>query len=365
MPRRLACAGALLLLAAAIAACARRDEAVVNVYNWPDYVATDTLANFEARTGIRVRYDVFDTNRVLETKLLAGGSGYDVVVPSAAYVQRLAAAGALQPLDPALLPHRANLDPAIVAAVQAQDPGLRHGIPYVWGTNGFAYNREAILSRMPDAPLDSWDMLLKPAVVSRFADCGVVFFDSPVATVPAVLAWLGRDPNSESAQDLAAAEQALLAVRPFVRYYSNVQQFADLPSGDVCLAFAGSGDAFQARARARESGQAFTIGYTLPREGGQIWFDLMAIPVDAPHARNAHRYIDYILDPRVSADIANATGFATPNLAARALLDPAVRDDPMVFPPPEVMARLFPDPMKGEAFIRDRERMWTRVRTGR
>lgn len=312
-----------------------------------------------------MNYDVFDTNRVLETKLLAGGSGYDVAVPSAAYVQRLAQAGALQPLDPARLPGRANLDPAIVQAVQAQDPGLRFGIPYVWGTNGFAYNREAIVARMADAPLDSWDMIFKPDIVARFADCGVALVDSPIAMVPAALAWLGRNPNSERTEDLSAAEQALIAVRPYVRYFSNVQQFSDLPNGEVCLAFAGSGDAYQARARARGAGRPFTIGFSIPREGAQVWFDLMAIPVDAPHVDNAYRFIEYILDARVAADIANATGFATPNLAARALLDPAVRDDPMVYPSPEVMARLFPDPLKSDAFIRERERMWTRVRTGR
>lgn len=357
----LLCAAPLVLLAA----CEPRGAQVVNVYSWPGYVAEDTIADFEARYGIRVNYSVYDTNQVLETKLLAGHSGYDVVVPSAAYIERLAAAGALQRLDKSKLPNLRNLDPAITAAVQRQDPGNAYGVTYVWGTNGFAYNREMIRARMPDAPVDSWDMVFAPAVVARFADCGVVFYDTPIAVVPHVLAWLGRDPNSEDLADLALAEKALLAVRPWLRYLSNAEQFADLANGGVCLAFSDSGNAFQTRARAREAGRNYTIAYSVPREGAQLWFDMMAIPADAPHPDNAHRFIDYILEPRVAAAISAATGFATPNVPGRSLLPAAVRDDPIVYPPPGEMARLFPDPMKHDAYVRERLRMWTRFRTGR
>lgn len=354
---------ALLLLSAA---CERQGAGrIVNVYSWPGYLADDTLANFEARTGIRVNYSVLDTNQVLETKLLAGHSGYDVVVPGAAYLERLARAGALRRLDPSKLTHRQNIDPAVAAAVQRQDPGHAYGVPYVWGTNGFAYNREMILARMPDAPVDSWDMLFKPGVVARFADCGVVFYDTPIAVVPHVLAWLGLDPNSEDLADLARAEQALRAVRPYLRYLSNVRQFADLANGGVCLAFSDNGNARQVRAQAAQAGRPDTIAYTVPREGAQLWFDMLAIPADAPHPDNAHRFIDFLLEPRVAAAITTATGFATANLPGRSLLPAAVRDDPVVFPPAAVMARLFPDPMKSDAYVRERLRMWTRFMTGR
>lgn len=360
-----ALAAALALTACRPKGAATNEGAVVNVYSWAGYVASDTLANFEARHGIKVNYSVFDTNQVLDTKLLAGHSGYDVVVPSAAYIERLSRAGALRKLDKSLLPNLANLDPAIEAAVRRQDPGNEYGVVYVWGTNGFAYDRDMILARMRDAPLDSWDMLFRPDVVSRFADCGVVFYDTPIAVVPHVLAWLGRDPNSEDPRDLALAEKALLAVRPYVRYLSNDRQFSDLSNGAICLAFSDNGNAFQARARAREAGNGVTIGYSVPREGAQVWFDMMAIPSDAPHPRNAHLFINYILEAAVGAAITNATGFATPNLAARSRIEWNVRNDPLVFPPPDAMPRLFPDPMKTDAYLRERLRMWTRFRMGR
>ena len=254
--RALLCAALLLPPAACERDGARQ---VVNVYSWPGYVAADTIAGFEARTGIRVNYSLLDTNQVLETKLLAGHSGYDVVVPGAGYLQRLARAGALRKLAKSQVPNLRNLDPAVMAAVRRQDPGNAYGVPYVWGTNGFAYDREMILARMPDAPLDSWDMLFKPEVVARFADCGVVFYDTPIAVVPHVLAWLGRDPNSESLDDLVLAERALLAVRPYIRYLSNVRQFADLASGAVCLAFSDNGNALQARARRREAARGRSV----------------------------------------------------------------------------------------------------------
>jgi putrescine transport system substrate-binding protein len=355
--RALLCAAAMGF----IAACGREGaQPVVNVYSWPGYVADGTLADFEARTGIRVNYGVMDSNQILETKLLAGRSGYDVVVPGAAYVERLAKAGVLASLDKAKLPHLRHLDPAVTAAVRRQDPRNEYGVPYLWGTNGFAYNREAIRARMPDAPLDSWDMLFSPAVVARFADCGVVFYDTPIAVVPHVLAWLGRDPNSEDLADLALAEKALRAVRPYLRYLSNVRQFADLANGEVCLAFSDNGNALQARARAREAGRSFTIAYSVPREGAQLWFDLLAIPADAPHPDAAHRFIDYLLEPHVAAAISTATGFATANLSAQSLLAPAVRGDPIIYPPPRERARLFPDPMKPDAYLRERLRMWQR-----
>lgn len=360
-------AGALaLLIACTPSPPAARDGAVVNVYSSPGYLAADTLANFEARYHIKVNYGVFDSNQLLETKLLAGGSGYDVVVPGAGSVERLARAGALRRIDRGLLPNLANLDPDIVAAARAlARGGADDGVPYVWGTNGFMYDRTKIRARLADAPLDSWAMMFDPRIVAHFADCGVVLFDTPVAVVPQVLAWLGRNPNSEDLGDLAAAGEALAAIRPYIRYLSNLRQFTDLPNGSVCLALSGSGDAFQARAQARRAHTGVDIGYSVPREGAQVWFDMLAIPADAPHARNAHRFIDYLLEPEVAAAMTNATGFATANAAARPYIDAALLADPIVFPPRAARARLFPDPMKSDAYMRARLRMWTRFKTGR
>ncbi|MBV6417894.1 MAG: Spermidine-binding periplasmic protein SpuE [Steroidobacteraceae bacterium] len=358
----LLCLGVTLAL---LTACrpAPDEAGVVNVYSWPGYIAGDTLANFEKQYGVRVRYNVFDSNQILETKLLAGRSGYDVVVPSAAYVERLSRVGALRKLDRALLPNLANLDPDIVAAAHDRaDTHGEYGVPYVWGTNGFMYDRAKIRARLPDAPVDSWAMLFDPRIVAHFADCGVVLFDTPIAVIPHVLAWLGRDPNSEDRRDLEAAIDALLAVRPYIRYLSNVRQFSALPNGDICLAIASSGDAWQAQQAARRAGTGIDIAYSVPREGAQVWFDMLAIPVDAPHVANAHLFINYLLDAHVAADIANATGLASPNAAARPYIAATLLDDPALYPSPAERERLFPDPMKSDAYLRERLRMWARFK---
>lgn len=349
---RIACT---LAAVAATGGCHEPHASTLHAYGWAGYFPPATLAAFEAHTGIEVDAGVFDSQQLLETKLLTGHAGYDVVVTGAAYLERLALAGALRKLDKSRLPQLANLDPAILAGAASFDPGNDYGVPYLWGTNGLAFDRDAIAARLPVAPTDSWDLLFKPEVVARFADCGVGLHETPIAVVPSVLAWLGRDPNSESLEDLALAERALAAIRPHVRQLSNSQLTGALANGELCLIFASSGDAALARRSAIAAGNGVRIEYTTPREGAQLWVDLLVIPADAPHVDAAHRFIDYLLAPQVAASIAIATGLESTNAAARPWLAPVT---------PAGGARLFPDPMKSDAYVRERLRMWTRFRTG-
>lgn len=352
---RTACIAAALAVAGG---CHQPGPDTLHAYGWAGYFPPDTLAAFHARTGIRVEAGVFDSNQLLETKLLTGHAGYDVVVTGAAYLERLAKAGALRKLDKSRLPQLANLDPAILGGAASFDPGNAYGVPYLWGTNGLAFNRDAIAARLPGAPADSWDLLFRPEVVAHFADCGVGLHETPIAVVPSILAWLGKDPNSESVADLAIAERALAAIRPYIRTLSNSQLTGALASGELCLIFASSGDATLAQRSADAAGNGVRIAYTAPREGAQLWIDLLVIPVDAPHLDAAHRFIDYLLEPRVAAMVAVAAGLDSANAAARAWLPPAASAASAAG------ARLFPDPMKSDAYVRERLRMWTRFRTG-
>jgi len=352
---RIAC---ILVSVAATGGCHEPRAGTLHVYGWAGYFPPETLAEFGARTGIEVEAGVFDSQQLLETKLLTGHAGYDVVVTGAAYLERLALAGALRKLDKSHLPQLVNLDPAIVASVASFDPGNAYGVAYLWGINGLAFNRDAIAARLPAAPTDSWDLLFKPEVVARFADCGVGLHETPIAVVPSILAWLGRDPNSESLADLALAERALAAIRPHVRQLSNSQLTGALANGELCLIFASSGDAALARRSADAAGNGVRIDYTAPREGAQLWVDLLVIPADAPRIDAAHRFIDFLLEPQVAALIAAATGLESANKAARPWLPPAATAAS------GGGVRLFPDPMKSDAYVRERLRMWTRFRTG-
>jgi len=345
--------------------CSRPEDNVVNVYDWADYASPELIRGFEASTGIRVNHDVFDSNLILETKLLTGNSGYDVVVPGHGYLERLIGARVFAPLDRSLLSNLASIDADVMARLARHDPGNRHGIAYVWGTSGLAYDVVRLRARMPDAPLDSWSLLFDPKVVARFADCGVGMPDSPVAMLPAVLAWLGLDPLSENAADLARAEAALVAMRPYVRKLDNAGLKEDLANGDLCLVATEGGSLAQARRIALEANRNVALEYSLPREGAMLWIDVLAIPADAPHPRNAHRFINYIMDAAVAAAMTNDLKFASANAAALPKIDPALRDDPAIYPPPEVRQRLFTDVARGDEFARQRNRLWTRFKTAR
>jgi putrescine transport system substrate-binding protein len=338
---------------------------ILNVYNWSDYIDPAVIEAFQKETGITVSYDVFDSNEVLETKLLTGNSGYDVVVPSAYFLERQVQAGVFRKLDRSRLPNLGNLDEGLQARIAAHDPGNEHGVIYMWGTTGIGFDADKIAAIMPDAPTDSWDLVFDPAVVSRFKDCGVSFLEDPTDMVGTVLLWLGKDPNSESEADLELAEEALLKVRPYIRTIHSAQYIEDLANGEVCLAVGYSGDVLQARDRAAEAGRAIDIRFVIPREGALMWFDTLAIPADAAHPGNAHAFIDYLLRPEVAAANSNFVNYATANTAALGQVDEGLRNDAGIYPTPEVKERLQPNLAKSAEFTRLLNRSWTRFVTGR
>jgi putrescine transport system substrate-binding protein len=340
------------------------EEKVLNVYNWSDYIEPEVLAQFTAETGIRVNYDVFDSNEVLETKLLTGNSGYDVVVPSAYFLERQIQAGVFGRLDKSRLPNLSNMDPELQKLVEAHDPGNEHGVIYMWGTTGIGYDAGKVLGIMPDAPVDSWALIFDPAIVSRFKDCGVSVLEDPTDMVGTMLLWLGRDPNSEAEEDLKAAEEALLAIRPYIRKISSGQVIEDLANGEVCIAVGYSGDVLQAQSRAEETGQSVDIQYSIPQEGAMLWFDTLAIPADAKHPGNAHEFINFLMKPEIAAANSNFVYYANSNTGATPLLDEELVSNPGVYPPPEVRAKLQPNRTKSAEFTRSLNRAWTRFATG-
>jgi putrescine transport system substrate-binding protein len=354
----------LLFAALLCAAASAAEEPVLNVYNWADYVAPDTIRNFEREYGIRVNYDLYDSTEVVEAKLLAGSTGYDVVFHSYRYSSRLIPIGVYQPLDPAKLDRSDNLDQWVLAKMQAYDPGNRYGVPYMWGTTGFAYNVDRVRERMADAPVDSAAMLFDPTVVARFADCGVSLLDEPTDVIPMVLLYLGLDPNSLEPRDLAAAEAQLKAVRPYIRYFSSARMLNDLPNEEICVAMSWSGDYAQAMMRAAEVGAPVNLAYTAPREGSMLWFDGIFIPADADHADNAHTFIDYLLRPEVIGDISNETHYANANAASLPYVDPEIVADAAVYPPDDERGRFDVGIIYGPKQERLRTRAWSRVKTG-
>ena len=337
---------------------------VVNVYNWPDYMAPGLLQQFEAETGIKVNYDSFDSMEMLETKLLTGNSGYDVVVPSAQFLQRQAAAGVYQPIDRTRLAHYGNLDPALMAMLAVNDPGNAYGVGYMWGTTGIGYDARKVAAALPDAPTDSWRLVFDPAVASQLAGCGIAFIDSPSEIIAATLMSLGKDPYSTDPADLAAAEARLMGIRPYVRYINTVPLLEDLAGGNICVAVTWSGDALRARLRSEEAKLDSDIRFSIPVEGTLSWGDALAIPRDAPHPDTAHAFIDFLLRPDVGARLAESVRYATFNRAALALLDDGITGDESIYPPPEVRARLRPAQARSLEQTRLENRIWTRFRTG-
>ena len=341
------------------------EEKVLNVYNWSDYIAEDTISNFEERTGIKVNYDVFDSNEVLEAKLLAGNSGYDVVVPSASFMERQIKAGVFARLDRSKLKNYGNLEEAILERLAAHDPGNEHSVPYMWGTTGIGYNVNKVKEILPDAPVDSWSMLYDPEVIAKLSECGVSFLDAPTEVFANLMGYLGRDPNSEKREDVELFEEHMLKVRPHVRYFHSSQNINDLANGEICVCMGWSGDMLIARDRAAEAGQGVEIAYTIPKEGAIIWFDSLAVPSDAPHPGNAHLFLDYIMEPEVTAAISNYVFYANGNRAALPYVDDEVKTDPAIYPSDEVKAKLFPDLSDSPRFTRLLTRAWTKVKTGR
>ena len=340
------------------------EEPVLRIYNWADYIGFHTIAQFERLTGIRVVYDFYDSNETLEAKLLVGDSGYDIVSTSMAYYARQIRAGLYEPLDRARLPNWKNLDPYVLALQAQADSGNRYAAPYLHAMNGFAYNLPAIRARMPHAPVESLDMLFRPQVVARFADCGVSFLDSPDDVIQLALKYLRLDPNSRRAEDLAAAERLIMSVRPYVRVFDSNDYVNQLATGELCVAMAWSSDYSTAVTRARTAGIDLHLAFTLPREGSNITYNALLIPRGAPHPRAAHAFINFILEPRVIAEITNDIYYGNDNLAARPLVRPEILQDPAVYPPPEIRARLFLPSEFDASYQRMRTRTWTRIKSG-
>ncbi|MCK7593842.1 polyamine ABC transporter substrate-binding protein [Pseudomarimonas salicorniae] len=345
----------------------RAAEQVVNVYNWSDYVAEDTLANFRAATGIRAVYDVYDGNEILEAKLMARNSGYDVVFPSARpFAERHVAAGIYQPLDRSKLPNWQHLDPKVLEGLSSIDPGNRHLVPYMWGTTGLGINVAKVKEALgEEVALDSWALLFDPAHAGKLAACGIAVLDDDQEAFGAALIHLGRDPNAQAEDEREVVGDLYSKIRPHVRYFHSSKYIDDLANGDLCLAMGYSGDVFQARDRAAEAGNGVEIEYIIPKEGALRWVDVMAVPVDAPHPEQAHAFINYLLDPKVIASITDYVAYANPNLAARPLMDPEIAGDPGIYPPDEVMAKLVDPKTLPNEQQRERVRAWTSIKTGR
>jgi len=344
---------------------ARAQDRVLNVYNWTDYIDPAALKRFQKETGVTVNYDVYDSLETLEAKLLTGHSGYDIVVPSdEPSFSRLIKAGALAPVDHARIPNWRNLDPTLMARVARADPGNAHGAIYLFGSTGLGIEPDKIRALAPDAPLDSWDLLFKPENAKRLASCGIVMLDSEIDVIPSVLHYLGKSPDSTDAADLAAVEQVLLRIRPYIRNFASGGTLEALAAGEVCLALDYSGDVAQAAARATEAHRGVTVRFVVPKEGAQIGFDVLAIPADAPHRDTALKFINFLLQPDVMAGITNTVLYPNAVPASRPMIHPDLLNDPAVYPTAETMSHLFqigPVPLAAE---RARTRMWARVKAG-
>ncbi|MEN3792636.1 polyamine ABC transporter substrate-binding protein [Fulvimarina sp. MAC3] len=338
---------------------------VVNVYNWSDYIDESILEDFTKETGVSVNYDVFDSNEILETKLLAGGSGYDVVVPTGTFLQRQIQAGVFQKLDKEQLTNWDNLDQDVMERLARYDPGNEYAVNYMWGTTGLGLNTKMVKERLgEDQPLNTYDLLFDPELVSKLADCGVYMLNTSEEVVPAALNYLGLDPNSTNPEDLQKAEDLLLKIKPYIRKFNSSEYITALANGDICMAHGWSGDVLQARDRAKDAGQGVEIQYVIPKEGAVIWVDNMAIPADAPHPEAAQKFVNYMMRPEVIAKATNVVNYANGNAAADEFVDPEILNDPGVYPDEETRKRLFAVESKGPREQRLETRLWTRVVTG-
>jgi putrescine transport system substrate-binding protein len=353
---------AVLLLAALPS---RAGDDVLNLYIWSDYLAEDTVANFTKETGIEVNVDVFDSSEMLEAKLLAGASGYDVIVPNGPVLSRLIKAGIVRPLDKARLPNLKTQDPALAARATAADPGNAHAIMYMWGTSGIGYNPAKVRAALgADAPVDSWKLIFDPANAAKLEKCGIYVFDSPTDVFELTLNYLGRDPHSTMPKDYEDAGALWRTIRPHVAKFHNSEYISALANGDICVAMGFSGDIFQAADRAEEAKNGVEVAYAIPKEGTVIWFDFMAIPKDAPHPDAAHAFLDYILRPQVIGAVSNTVFYANANADAAPFVDKEILGDPAIYPGPEVMQRLFSELTPPAEIERLRTRIWNRVKTG-
>lgn len=355
----------LPLALAALFSSAGHAAQTVSVYNWTDYIGETTLADFQAKTGIKVIYDVFDSNETLEGKLLAGRTGYDVVVPSNHFLARQVKAGAFLKLDRSQLPNFKNLDPKLLKLLEKNDPGNEHSVPYLWGTNGIGYNVDKVKEVLGIDHIDSWAVLFEPENIKKLHECGVAFLDSADELFPAILNYMGKDPRSENPEDYKQAEAKLLTLRPYITYFHSSKYISDLANGDICVAFGYSGDVFQAANRAKEAKNGVNIAYSIPKEGSNLWFDLLAIPADAANPKAAHAFINYLLDPEVIAKVSASVGYANPNPAAKAFMAPELVNNPEIYPSQEVLDKLYISTTPTPAVMRLMTRSWSKVKTNK
>jgi len=363
---QLRCVAALAAILAAAALPARAQQRSVNFYNWSNYVAPGVLEDFTRETGIKVVYDTFDANETLETRLLAGKSGYDVVVPTAYFLQRQITAHVFQKLDKSKLPNLANAWPVVTERLATYDPGNVYAANYMWGTTGIGYNVKAVQKILgPDARIDSWDTVFKPENLAKFKDCGVHMLDSPDDIFPAALGYLGLDPNSTKQADLEKAADLVSKIRPYVRKFHSSEYLSALATGEICFVVGWSGDIMQARSRAAEANSDVEIGYAIPKEGAQMFFDNLAIPADAGNVAEAYELINYLYRPDVAAKNSNFLSYANGNLASQTLIDPKILDDRNIYPDDATLKKLFVITARDPATQRIINRLWTKVKTGR
>jgi len=340
-------------------------ESQVNVYNWSDYIGKNTIQDFEKSPGVKVHYDTFDSNEIVEAKLLTGRSGYDVVVPSDIFISHFIAAGAIQKLDKTKLSNWKNLSPDVLKALSDIDPGNEYAVPYMWSTNGIAYNVDKVREVLgANAPVDSWALLFDLENIKKLSSCGVAFLDSPKEVMPEVLTYLGLPPNSTKAEDNKKAEQLMLKIRPFITYFNSSKFISDLANGNICVAISWSGSAVQAADRATEAKNGIKIKYSIPKEGTAISVDALVIPSDAKNVAEAHAFINYLLEPKVIAEASNDVGYANANSAADDFVNPALRNNPGVYPSDEIRSHLFPVRVLAPNIERARNRSWTKIKSG-
>ncbi|MDF3086573.1 polyamine ABC transporter substrate-binding protein [Burkholderia sola] len=342
------------------------EDTELNVYNWSNYIAKDTIANFEKQTGIHVRYDNYDSDDTLQTKLLAGGSGYDIVVPTSNYMAKQIEAGIYRKLDKSKLPNLANLDPALMRKISDADPGNQYGVPWAWGTDGIGYNVQAVKKVLGEnAPVDSWALFFDPANAAKLKSCGLSVPDSSDDVFAATLQYMGKDTNSKNPGDYQAAYEVLKKIRPYITQFSSSGYIDDLANNDVCVALGYSGDIGVARRRAQDAKRSYEIRYTNPKEGGIVWFDVMGVPKDAPHPEAALKWINYIQDPKVNAEITNEVFYPTANKAAGQYVTPAIAHDPNVYPPADILNKMSLARPKPSDIARLENRLWLQIKSGR
>jgi putrescine transport system substrate-binding protein len=357
-------AAALAALLTATASLAQAQEKVVKVYNWSDYIDETILSDFTAKTGIKVVYDVYDSNEVLETKLLAGSTGYDIVVPTGNFLARQIQAGVFQKLDKTKIPNLENLDPELMAQAAKYDPGNEHAFIYMWGTTGVAYNVDKVKERMGDAPIDSWRLVFDPEVAAKLQDCGIMMLDSPDDLIPNALNFIGENPDSKDPKIIEKGVAVLEKVRPYVRKFHSSENINALANGDICVSVMYSGDAGIAATRAEEAQNGVNIEYRIPKEGALLWFDMMAMPKDAPDPENAYAFMNYLLQPEVIAKSSNFVTYPNAVPASYALIDDEVKGNENLFPPKELKDKLFVVTPYDQRVQRAVTRMWTRITTG-